>query len=128
MGCGSSVQSRDVEQDVSPQEARRPGGLMIPATGEEKLHMVVDVNGDKAYVSIFDRPWNDLSTFNAARKLAELSDEAAAAGAMRSAMKSPDHARTPLEKQKRVLKLSLQPEVAGTSTDTRVVRCKLAPT
>ena len=95
--------------------------------------MVVDVNGDKAYVQVFDHPWNDLSSFHAARSAAVAADVAASAGALRSALKEPDYCRSPLDRQRRVVKLSLQAAAAMTSSDgggeadaeVRVVRCSM---
>ena len=131
MGCGASAQDRHVEDDDSIEELRQSSRQ--PANGEdENYHMVVDVNGDKAYVQVFDRPWNDLTSFHAARSAAESADAAATAGALRSALKEPDYCRSPLDRQRRVVKLSLQAMAAaddgGASADARVVRCSMAST
>jgi hypothetical protein len=128
MGCGASSQGHHLEDELIEAELGSRRQAATPE--EEKLHMVVDVNGDKAYVQVFDHPWNDLSSFHAARSAAVAADVAASAGALRSALKEPDYCRSPLDRQRRVVKLSLQ---AMTSSDgggeadaeVRVVRCSM---
>ena len=133
MGCGASSSAPqhaddrfDAQDDDDPPPLRTQN-----SSGSSGPKMVVDVNGHSAYVQVHDEPWNDLTTFNEARHRAELAAQAADAGALRSALRSPEGYRgslAMLATQQRVIKFSLSSLPAGEASAERAVAVRIRPT
>ena len=131
MGCGASSSApRHAEEPFDGQDDDPPPLRTQNSSGSSGPKMVVDVNGHSAFVQVHDEPWNDLTTFNEARQRAEVAAKAADAGALRSALKSPEGYRgslAMLATQQRVIKFSLDSLPAREASEARIVTVRIRP-
>ena len=133
MGCGASTPRHREEEDDEPYEDEEPSPVKASSGSDKAPRLVTDINGHTAYVQVFDVPYYDLTVYAAARKQAQKAEAAAAAGALRPALKREDFQGSleALTTQHRVLRLSLQPVPAAAADDgalgQRIVSARIAP-
>ena len=114
MGCGASSQAAGGA--ASENDEGRPSYVRTSDEHHEpQFHMVTDMNGDKAYVAVYDNEWSDMTAYEHARTKAMAAEVAADAGALRSVLKFTVTSPERLRSQKRVLSCSCS---AADLTDT----------
>jgi predicted negative regulator of RcsB-dependent stress response len=132
MGCGASMpdmQARDAAFAAASQAEAEAASQAGTESIDAPFRRVMDANGDYAYVKVHDNGWGDMVAFNAARRKAEEAEVAAAAGALRSAMRHPSYDDlTQLRTERRVLRLGMQPvePTEGSNGDATCVRVRIS--
>lgn len=128
MGCGGSqpVDDEPVADKPVGDDALRIANSSAGASSSSRFESVIDANGDRAIVCIYDHPWNDLSHFDTARESAKAADAAAGAGALRGILRNQSYPcpTSALKLQQRVV--SLRFSVMPADAASRIVCVRMA--